>query len=174
MSLKAVCHAHLYKKYLDTYLAVGSPSYPHTLSSRYTCCGSAIRRPFGSHGQAFRIERCLQMLNQPRFVPLLFDACTGYCHSLSCKQVIDCDAPNLCLSLCLLTQVASCAVQGYKEGELTFPPTYKFDPGTDVYDSSGKSRVPSWCDRVLWRCNTDAVELLQYTHVPQLKVSDHR
>ncbi|KAL0055091.1 hypothetical protein WJX82_006902 [Trebouxia sp. C0006] len=63
---------------------------------------------------------------------------------------------------------------GYKEGELTFPPTYKFDPGTDVYDSSGKSRVPSWCDRVLWRCNTDAVELLQYTHVPQLKVSDHR
>ncbi|KAL0022453.1 hypothetical protein WJX79_002592 [Trebouxia sp. C0005] len=63
---------------------------------------------------------------------------------------------------------------GYKEGELTFPPTYKFDPGTDVYDSSGKSRVPSWCDRVLWRCNTDTVELLQYTHVPQLKVSDHR
>ena len=65
-------------------------------------------------------------------------------------------------------------VQGYKEGDLTFPPTYKFDPGTDVYDSSGKSRIPSWCDRVLWRCNTDTVELLQYTHVPQLKVSDHR
>ena len=68
-------------------------------------------------------------------------------------------------------------VQGYKEGELTFLPTFKFDPGTDVYDSSAKSRIPSWCDRVLWRCNTDAfdaVELLQYTHVPQLKVSDHR
>ena len=68
-------------------------------------------------------------------------------------------------------------VQGYKEGELTFPPTFKFDPGTDVYDSSSKSRIPSWCDRILWRCNTDAldnVQLLQYTHVPQLKVSDHR
>lgn len=69
-------------------------------------------------------------------------------------------------------------VQGYKEGELTFPPTFKFDPGTDVYDSSAKSRIPSWCDRVLWRCSNsdifDAVELLQYTHVPQLKVSDHR
>ena len=78
------------------------------------------------------------------------------------------------LDLYLPTQKAWYAVQGYKEGELTFPPTYKFDPGTDVYDSSGKSRVPSWCDRVLWRCNTDAVELLQYTHVPQLKVSDHR
>ena len=68
-------------------------------------------------------------------------------------------------------------LQGYKEGELTFPPTFKFDPGTDVYDSSAKSRIPSWCDRVLWRCNSDAydtVELLQYTHVPQLKVSDHR
>lgn len=68
-------------------------------------------------------------------------------------------------------------LQGYKEGELTFPPTFKFDPGTDVYDSSAKSRIPSWCDRVLWRCNSDAddtVELLQYTNVPQLKVSDHR
>lgn len=68
-------------------------------------------------------------------------------------------------------------MQGYHEGELTFPPTFKFDPGTDVYDSTAKSRIPSWCDRVLWRCNTDAsesVELLQYKDVPQLKVSDHR
>lgn len=68
-------------------------------------------------------------------------------------------------------------MQGYEEGELTFPPTYKFDPGTDRYDTSAKRRIPSWCDRVLWRCHQDAfdsVELLQYTSIPQLKVSDHR
>jgi len=129
---------------------------------------------FGSHGQALRLQHCLQMPNQLHFVRLQFGVCTGCCHVSSSRLVTECDAPTLHLGLHLLTQGAPCAVQGYKEGELTFPPTYKFDPGTDVYDSSGKSRVPSWCDRVLWRCNTDAVELLQYTHVPQLKVSDHR
>ena len=28
--------------------------------------------------------------------------------------------------------------QGFEEGPLDFPPTYKFDPQSDVYDSSKK------------------------------------
>lgn len=41
---------------------------------------------------------------------------------------------------------------GWSEGDLSFPPTYKFNRGTnDTYDSSKKQRVPSWTDRVLWR-----------------------
>lgn len=38
---------------------------------------------------------------------------------------------------------------GYKEPEITFPPTYPYMEGTEEYDRL-KSRGPSWCDRVLY------------------------
>ncbi|XP_072955288.1 type II inositol polyphosphate 5-phosphatase 15-like [Typha angustifolia] len=44
--------------------------------------------------------------------------------------------------------------QGLREGQLMFPPTYKFEkhqPGLSGYDSSEKKRIPAWCDRILYR-----------------------
>jgi phosphatidylinositol-bisphosphatase len=66
--------------------------------------------------------------------------------------------------------------QGFEEGVLEFPPTYKYQPGTDMYDRrpEKKIRAPAWCDRVLWRAtNGAAVRQLSYRNA-QLHPSDHK
>jgi len=62
----------------------------------------------------------------------------------------------------------------FKEQDIAFAPTYKYDPGTDVYDSSVKQRLPAYCDRVLWRADrADKVQPLHYRRY-ECNVSDHR
>lgn len=46
--------------------------------------------------------------------------------------------------------------QGFREPDITFAPTYKFDKGATgefAYDSSEKKRIPAWCDRIMYRAN---------------------
>jgi hypothetical protein len=59
----------------------------------------------------------------------------------------------------------------YNEALITFLPTYKYDVGTDEYDSSDKARIPAWCDRVLTKGNN--LRQIHYNTAP-LKFSDHR
>lgn len=48
---------------------------------------------------------------------------------------------------------------GWREGPITFLPTYKYDVGSmGVFDSSEKKRAPSWCDRILFRTRRDKQE----------------
>ena len=65
----------------------------------------------------------------------------------------------------------------YEEGQLDFLPTYKYQPGTDVYDcrSEKKLRAPAWCDRVLWKENStiNSVRQLNYRRA-ELNISDHK
>uniref|UniRef100_A0ACD5W4K7 Uncharacterized protein n=1 Tax=Avena sativa TaxID=4498 RepID=A0ACD5W4K7_AVESA len=70
---------------------------------------------------------------------------------------------------------------GWEEGEIRFPPTYKYLAESDTYamaapSSSGKpsrdkKRTPAWCDRILWR--GDGMEQVWYER-GESRFSDHR
>ncbi|KAI8808849.1 Endonuclease/exonuclease/phosphatase [Cladochytrium replicatum] len=63
------------------------------------------------------------------------------------------------------------ALKSFQEGALNFAPTFKYDPGTDQYDTSEKQRTPAWCDRILFRGG--GVEQTYYKRY-ECRISDHR
>ncbi|XP_029777927.1 phosphatidylinositol 4,5-bisphosphate 5-phosphatase A isoform X2 [Suricata suricatta] len=48
-------------------------------------------------------------------------------------------------------------LKGFQEGPLNFAPTFKFDVGTNKYDTSAKKRKPAWTDRILWKVKAPSV-----------------
>ncbi|PIA17542.1 DNase I-like protein [Coemansia reversa NRRL 1564] len=75
---------------------------------------------------------------------------------------------------------AGFALRAFHEMPIQFPPTYKYDPGTDRYDSSEKRRIPAWCDRVLFRGAAPNASDTQGSIAPlayqrfECRQSDHR
>lgn len=65
-------------------------------------------------------------------------------------------------------------MKSYKEGPINFMPSYKFDKGTNVYDTSVKKRTPSWCDRVLVHYKKPYLASQKFYKMAPLKISDHR
>lgn len=63
-------------------------------------------------------------------------------------------------------------IRAFKECPITFAPTYKYDVGSDRYDTSEKRRAPAWCDRILYR-GPGKVKQIDYRR-HDLRVSDHR
>ncbi|XP_065226697.1 inositol polyphosphate 5-phosphatase E [Planococcus citri] len=76
--------------------------------------------------------------------------------------------------------------RGFQEAPITFPPTYKYDPGTTVFDTSHKKRIPSYTDRILFKCrkssrsiltpatNYTSIKNVVYTSTPSFSTSDHK
>jgi phosphatidylinositol-bisphosphatase len=69
------------------------------------------------------------------------------------------------------------AFVGFEEGVINFAPTYKYQPGTDVYEQrpEKKLRAPAWCDRVLWMAQEpEHVQQLTYKRSETPNFSDHK
>lgn len=65
--------------------------------------------------------------------------------------------------------------KNYHEEVITFKPTYKYDPGTDNWDSSEKCRSAAWCDRILWKSKKDKrIKQSVYNSINELRLSDHK
>jgi synaptojanin len=60
---------------------------------------------------------------------------------------------------------------GFSEGKITFYPTYKYDNGTNNYDTSEKQRIPAWTDRILFAGG--GIQLVKYDRA-ELLSSDHK
>jgi endonuclease/exonuclease/phosphatase family metal-dependent hydrolase len=64
-------------------------------------------------------------------------------------------------------------LRSFNESPITFAPTYKYDVGTDNYDSSEKHRSPAWCDRILYR-GVGRIKQVNYRRHDSIRASDHR
>ncbi|XP_028762494.1 type I inositol polyphosphate 5-phosphatase 2 isoform X1 [Neltuma alba] len=65
---------------------------------------------------------------------------------------------------------------GWKEGLINFPPTYKYEINSDRYIGENpkegeKRRSPAWCDRILWMGK--GIKQLSYDRA-DIRISDHR
>ncbi|XP_058770904.1 type I inositol polyphosphate 5-phosphatase 4-like isoform X2 [Vicia villosa] len=66
--------------------------------------------------------------------------------------------------------------EGWNEGQIYFPPTYKYSNNSDRYagderQSKQKRRTPAWCDRILWHGR--GLRQLSYVR-GESRFSDHR
>lgn len=91
----------------------------------------------------------------------------------SLDQMLEADQLNI-------ERAAGRTFPGYFEAPITFPPTYKFQVGTQRYEQrpEKKLRAPAWCDRVLYKVAPGVTEKhwrqLFYGSVASLVTSDHK
>lgn len=64
----------------------------------------------------------------------------------------------------------------FEEGAITFAPTFKVERGM-AYPSYQSLRLPSYCDRILWRSlplHKTHIKQTEYSSVPRIDSSDHK
>ncbi|XP_023336477.1 72 kDa inositol polyphosphate 5-phosphatase, partial [Eurytemora carolleeae] len=137
------------------------------------------------------LHKIFAMLNLPKVLPLkrrrdIFDSfdCVFWCGDLnfrleqSREEIIrDIEDGLSVLETDQLTWLMSegTVFRGFREHPILFRPTYKYDPGTDEFDTSTKQRIPSYTDRVLYKHHPGTrVKPLHYDSVQGVVTSDHK
>ncbi|CAG8602320.1 2030_t:CDS:10 [Paraglomus occultum] len=93
------------------------------------------------------------------------------------KSMLENDEMQLLLNFDQLNiqRRAKLAFNEFEEGSITFPPTYKYDIGKTIYDTSEKRRSPAWTDRILWRSKqNDFIKQIYYKDHMEIVASDHK
>lgn len=63
-------------------------------------------------------------------------------------------------------------LSGFTEGAISFPPTYKYQIGSNKYDM--EARTPSYTDRIFYSKNDSRISQLDYSSISEYAISDHR
>lgn len=98
--------------------------------------------------------------HSPRIFPM--DSCTLISefklHSVNLADSLNCFR---------LTSVLAdgAAFKGFKEAKINFPPTYKYDVGSQLFDTSSKQRAPAYTDRILYKYKLPAVGFRRASNV---------
>ncbi|KAG8188199.1 hypothetical protein JTE90_021221 [Oedothorax gibbosus] len=68
------------------------------------------------------------------------------------------------------------AFKGFREGVIHFDPSYKFEVGTSNFAAAAPLRVPSYTDRILYRCKEgrSRVSCVLYDAASRVLTSDHK
>ncbi|KNC49184.1 inositol 5-phosphatase [Thecamonas trahens ATCC 50062] len=70
---------------------------------------------------------------------------------------------------------ADAAFVGFTEATLDFPCTYKYARNTRTYAAGKHPRIPAWCDRIMWKCESPTYQpdLVYFTDCKSIMTSDH-
>ena len=159
---------------VDYLLIRGEPNYnmnSKIISSNYD---DQISKP--------KLDNCNELessigVNQYDFV--IFSGDLNYRINMEieeCKKLLEAkDIESMLEKDQLYTSIRSKEIKmnDFYEGQIRFPPTYKFQDGTSDYDYN--ERVPGWTDRILYRANNlNDVILCKYSAIFDAKTSDHK
>jgi hypothetical protein len=87
------------------------------------------------------------------------------------EDIIDKNNPEILWDKDQLTEEIK-STHNFKEGIITFMPTYKFKKTVNEYDYS---RIPGWTDRILYRSKRQHdIMLCEYSSINDVLISDHK
>jgi phosphatidylinositol-bisphosphatase len=77
-------------------------------------------------------------------------------------------------------EISNCRINlcDFKEAEINFIPTYKFNPGTNNYELGKEEKIPGWTDRIFYKFKNIYsfidFKIVEYHIIKDIYLSDHK